>query len=118
MERLLFMDDTFEECAVIGRHQMRKVELLENGNPEKGVSLTYAGGKMCSSYQDDYIPDRKTITMRLICSPSQDDSFHLLDDLNEYDILACHVYMAIHTPAGCPTGYVTRYSSTEVTVFM
>lgn len=118
VEKLLFLNDTFEECAVIGRHEMRQVELVEAGKPERGVVVTYTGGRMCSSLTEDFINARKQISLRLLCSDHEDPNFHLIDSLNEYDVLECHAYLEINTPAGCPKRYDVKMSKNTLLALM
>lgn len=110
VEKLLFLDDTFEECAVIGRHEMWDAKLIDKNEPGKGVVVTYTGGRMCSSLTEDFINARKQISLQLNCAQTQDTNFRLIDSQNEYDVLECHAYLEINTPAGCPTGYEMRIS--------
>lgn len=110
VEKLLFLNDTFEECAVIGRHEMWDSKLIDSANPSQGFILTYTGGRLCSSLEEDFINARKQISFQFTCAETQDSNFHLIDSLNEYDVLECHVYLEMSTPVGCPVRYELRIS--------
>lgn len=118
VEKLLFLDDTFEECAVIGRHEMWDARLVDPKEAGKGVVVTYTGGRMCSSLTEDFINARKQISLQLNCAHTQENNFRLVDSKNEYDVLECHAYLEIDTPAGCPTGYEVRMGRNGLIVLL
>jgi hypothetical protein len=114
VERLLYLNDTFEQCAVIGRHQLRDVALIDNKDPNVGIRVTYTGGRVCSSREEAYINARKQISLSLYCSQTQEPSFQLTPNLNELSVLECHTYVEMKTPAGCPTGYIANGRKTAL----
>ena len=97
---------------------MRQVQLLDAKDPGKGVVVTYTGGRMCSSLTEDFINARKQISLYLHCAESQEDNFRLIDNLNEYDVLECHAYLEMSTPAGCPKRYDVKMSKNTLLALM
>jgi len=113
VERLLFPGNSYQQCAVIGRHQLTDVQLINPKDPKTGVLVTYTGGRLCSSREEPYINAKKQISMSIYCSTDQETDFRLSESRNEASVLQCHTYVEIKSPAGCPAGYIAAPVSSK-----
>ena len=108
MERDIVYGQTFEECSILGRHEMRAVALLDSRNPERGVMVTYSGGHICSSMERMIFNEPRRVVFRLVCAVDGGETEFREVDAFPFDLSECEVVLERTTRAGCPIDYVRQ----------
>lgn len=109
MERDVVYGQVFQDCSVLGRHEMSSVQLLDPSNPKQGISVEYSGGHICSSVQRQVFNVPRKIVFRLVCGENEGE-FKQLDPY-PFDLSECEIVMERVTEVGCPIKFIpTKWS--------
>jgi len=93
IEVVEILADTFEECDILGRHEMHSFSVLDSEYPQLGFQITYSGGDLCIERSS---ATKQGITFVLECSQTE-GPWEVIESSLDY----CHVFLSKKTQAGC-----------------
>lgn len=113
-EVLEVLKETTDTCEILGKLENKEISLIDNKNPNKGITILYKDGDICNSSTDQTMNGKPRQTkFTIYCSRKQDKNFILDLPGNTQGTTKCILEFSIHSPSGCPNG---SYGASSITV--